>query len=134
MRASAQQAPPAGTHGTAGQPGAAAPPLRPDPGLRTTEPLPQGWGQGGGAGRPWHRIAGQGDQRGEGGHGAGAAEAPAVRPNPQRQRSLPGERRAGEADALSLQGHEFFAGQVQEIEVADGALTVNFGLKPPSRK
>ena len=30
--------------------------------------------------------------------------------------------------------HEFFADQVQEIEVADGAVTVNFGLKPPSKK
>jgi hypothetical protein len=30
--------------------------------------------------------------------------------------------------------HEFFADQVQEIEVADGAVTVNFSLKPPSRK
>ena len=30
--------------------------------------------------------------------------------------------------------HEFFTGQVQEIEVAEGAVTVNFGLKPPSRK
>ena len=30
--------------------------------------------------------------------------------------------------------HEFFAGQVQEIEVADGALTVNLSLKPPSKK
>ena len=30
--------------------------------------------------------------------------------------------------------HEFFTTQVQEIKVADGAVTVNFGLKPPSRK
>ena len=30
--------------------------------------------------------------------------------------------------------HEFFTGQVQDIEVADGAVTVNFGLKPPTRK
>jgi len=30
--------------------------------------------------------------------------------------------------------HEFFAGKVQEIEVADGALTVNFSLRPPSKK
>lgn len=30
--------------------------------------------------------------------------------------------------------HEFFQGEVQQIEVADGALTVNFSLKPPSKK
>ncbi len=30
--------------------------------------------------------------------------------------------------------HEFFTDQVQEIEVADGAVTVNFGLKPPGKK
>ena len=30
--------------------------------------------------------------------------------------------------------HEFFTGQVQDIEVADGAVTVNFGLKPPTRQ
>ncbi len=30
--------------------------------------------------------------------------------------------------------HEFFAGQTQEIEVADGVVTVDFGLKLPGKK